>query len=327
MIRPTLATVLLLAVLTVPAGAQAPRKGPGPERELHPLLRRVDDSRSAVRMVGVRTVQVGFGPNSRVTTERYFRSGARFRIETVGEGQNRGQIVVEDGRRRLVYFPAKNEIREQPPLEGRLLHALRRASAGPPGRGGKPKFVESDGGTIAGHKTRLLEVQRPDGQASMRLWIQPEQAVVLKLQSLSPRGEQLAYFEFTRVAFGQEIPESQFRLDMPGARFVSPQDELERVARQANVRPLRLPEDTGYRLEAVRRVGSKGREILVQTYAGPRGRLSLFVLRGEIDERLLARIASGREDSHVWQSGPFTLVLIGDLPPEQLRRLAGRVGA
>lgn len=318
-----LAVIVSVLLLGSVASAQKPPRRPDRGKpELHPLMRKVLDSRGKVKLAGVRVVQHIEKGERKLVTEKILRDGFRYRSTILDGGEAKGSEAVEDENVRLVWNPKTNVIRESPPREREFFARFPRPGKGR--GGGKP--TESEGGKVAGVSTRLLEFSGPGGQVGSRLWIEPTHGVVLKMQFFDPKGALNGSMEYTSVQFNPDIPRGSFELNKPGARRITLADELRTAARELGMKAYRIPADGAWRLAAVRKMTPKGVKVLMQMYGKEGARVSLFQIEGDVDPERLKALERGT-NSYVWTLDGAKLVLIGNLSEDELRRLAAKVGA
>lgn len=323
----SVAVALVLLALAAPALAQrghGQRQGRPPmgPPNIHPLLRKVFDMRNKVKMTGVRELSHLEQGQRKLTTERIYRDGARIKTIVLDKGSGKGMEAVEDSRRRLVWNPELNEIRESAPREAEFFLRFGRM-------GGKFKpdegVEESDGGNVAGVPTRQLQFGAPGQKPFSRVWIDAAHGVILKFQTFDKTGNVSGSMEFTSVEFSPTFPPGTFELKKPGARFVSTSDDLAKFARELGMKPYRLPVDDQWKLVGVRKLTPKGVKVLMQTYFGPESRVSLFQIQGSVDAERLRKMEGATTKSYVWTKDGAKLVLIGNRSEEDLRRLSTRV--
>lgn len=314
---------LLCIALMAPIVADAqrqPRRGGGPENA-HPLLVKAMQAQPNLRFTGTRRVLTRLGPEARQNVEQVWQDGRRLRVEFAEGSSDFGQIIVVADGQRQHYFPQTNEIQVRParfeePL-GRLMDF---------GRGGRRgvRVQESNGGSVAGQRTTLLSFTDPSGNVMGRLWIAPENGMVMKREMMDPSGRLVGSMEFVSVNMRPTFQPNDFRIVRRGAKVLTQDDLLERQAKRLNFRPIRLPsEGSGYQLDSVRVVPlGDGRNALAQTYVGGQGRrLTLFMVRGQMDSTRLRRSQGQLVASATRTVGDLTLVLIGNLEEADLRRL------
>jgi len=315
------AVLSLTALVAVAVSAQGKPRGrhDGPPPNVHPLFRKVMDAAPRVRLSGVRVVQIPDQGDRRLVTEKVYRDGFKMRTEITSAGSNRGEIAVEDGRKRLVFFPSRNIIREFPARERESAMRLGRLAGMFPGT----KVTESDGGKVAGVATKLLEVSGPSGRINARAWVDTTHWVVLRLQTFNSKGDQAGSVEYTSVDFSPNFPSRVFELIVPGARRVTPEDELGEASRELGFRPYRLK--APWKLSSVRKMTPRGTKVLMSVYDSSEGHLSLFQIQGNLDGQRLKRLEGPNTHSHVWEAGGYRFALIGSQSEEVLRRLASQV--
>lgn len=304
--------LLALALAPFVAGAQEAR----PEGAR--VLRRALEQGPRVQLEGVRRVVLPGGERLR---ERVLRDGMKLRLEILEPPELAGGVAVESGRERRQYVPSRNEIRVQPAAEAEFYMRLRRWANAPPDR-----LSGTPGGTVAGRPTRKVEVEGPTGRPMQRVWVDVASGAVLKSEALGPQGEVLAGFEFVTVGFSPEFKPGDFELDFPGARLVTPLEDLRRLARERNLVPYRLPASDSWQLVSVRPIGAPRARALMQTYAMQDMRVSLFQIFGrDIDGDRVAGLVGPGMQVHAFRKGEARLYMIGDLGQEALARLAQRV--
>jgi len=296
--------------------------GPGGDRPGPQLLRKVFEMRKSVRLTAIRTVQFLDQGERRLVTEKIVRDGVKMRTEIL-DGRQKGQISVEDEQERRVWSPNENVIRFSQAREAEFFSRFK-------GMGGRPDHAppqvkETDGGNVAGVPTRQLEFSSQEGRVFSRSWIDPVHGVVLKNQSFDRDGKLNGSFEYTSIKFNPQIPQGTFQISKPGAKLITPDDDLRRLAREMGVKAYRIRLASGWRLVAVRKMSPKGTTILMQFYKNDHSRVSLFVIQGPVDAERLRKMQGAKINTHVWDVGSIHLALVGDLPVQDLRRLADQV--
>lgn len=302
-------------------GPQGAPRGPMGGAQANPLIRKLLESRDKVKFTGIRVIQHLESDERKIVTERVWRDGHRIKTEAT-DGPNKGKIAIEDARLRQEWIPADNTVRTSPARENEFF--LRFGRMGGFGRRPLP-LVESDGGRIAGVMTRLLVSKGPDGKVEAQAWIDPVHGVLLKFQSFDREGRRNSYLEYTNIKFDATFIAGTFRLDKPGAKYLTPQDDLRRFARELGMKPYTFPPQSPWELVAVRKMELKGTKVLMQHFRGRGGRLSLFIMSGNADMSNFGRKEKDGAKAHVWAKDGFKFALIGRLPQEDLRRLADAI--
>lgn len=310
-----------LATALIAASAGAQFIGERPNAGLPSALRKAIDASPTLRFSGERTVQIRVGIDRRTFVERVIRDGPRVRIEFPPESPFRGQVIVEDAVRRRHFFPAQNLIRVLPPRREDAFERLVRFLERPRTR----RFVSAEpGGKVAGVETQQVILRQPSGGVFQRMWIEPESGMVLRRQIFDRTGTLIAGFEYRRFRLNPTVDPTDFALTVPGARVVTPRQELAQLAKRRGFRNVALPPNGPFQLESATVSTVLGQEVLVQVYSGDLGRLSLYQLRQEVDSERL-KTAAGPLEVVSWNDGGTWFVLMGELPEARLRQLAGRL--
>ena len=110
-----------------------------------------------------------------------------------------------------------------------------------------------------------------------------------------------------------------------GARIVTPAQLLEELARKEGFRAVVLPIAAGVKLEWSGVWPIDGDKVLVQSYASPEGRLSLFQLKRIVSPDRLKLLARGRANFVYWRKDGRTFVLVGNRGTSELRKLASPI--
>lgn len=273
---------------------------------------------------GVRTLEFVGKKGRQTHVEFVIHDGDRTRIEFPQGTPFAGQVVVEDAKQRQQYFPKRNEIEILPPRNDvtmvRLENAFRKAARSGWVIGTLP------GEDIAGYATVQAYVNDPRGNVRQRLWIDPNTGMILRRVIFAPGGALQAGFEFTQLRYNPSIPGGTFVLNKPGARIVTPQMKAQALAAKNGFKPLQAPQSGGFRLESARIATIGGETALVEVYAGPAGRISVFHLRSQLDPSRLQEVAQGRYRVYTWQRNGETLALVGDIDDRRLQEVVRQLG-
>lgn len=308
---PALVTVGGLAVLV--ARAQTPD-----------LLKRAQDVIQQLSFSGTRVTMVKGKP----ITERVFFSHGMRRIE------REGSVVIENGRERFLYERKSNTLRRSELPQ----RAINRPNSG---KGAKfffdknrgPRKFEGPNGAIqvltgdlvAGRPTRLVIASAKNGEGEGRFWIDQDTGMILRASAPGINGREPLDFEFTQIAFGDQ-PEGLFVPNFPGAKFVDPRTDLVKVSRELNIPAFTIPDSGPLRLVRVESKMLAGRKVLGETFRVGGKLVTLFVTTGPVSNEALSKfVKDGACQS--WQSGDYTLVLLGNVPIQELQALQGKVRA
>jgi len=308
------AAVMLLAV----AGAQATDQDLS---KLPPIVRKSVLARRTARYTGVRTVSFKKGPDRVSHVEYVWKDGIRTRTEFPDDSDYKGQIIVDDGKQRMHFYPDKNEIEVEPAHHGEhndMPNGERRPD--------EMTRVVTAGGKIAGFDTQLVTVSDKNGNVVQQMWIEPRSGVRLKLVLYDRVGTQAGSYEFTKINFRPTFAPGDFTIDRRGAVVVTPSMQARRLAEQLGLTPLILESSSGFELQNARVVHPDQRDVLVQTYVGDSGRFTFFQLRGDVDQSRLARFSRGRLSTYSWKRGEESFAVVGNLNQDQLRQVAKFLG-
>jgi len=304
------------------AGANAQRQG-GPNHYWanHPLLKKCLEATAKIKYAGIRKVTVSDGNKTKTFVERVLRDGHKLRVEFPNDSPYAGQITIETPEKRLQYLPGPNEIRQ---LGGRRFDmGFRREGSGSTKPEPALDYDTSSGGRVAGQTTTKLEIRaKKDNRLYQRLWIDERRAMILKREMYNSRGEVVGGFEFTSIRYDVRLPSNAFEINRPGAKLVTPETELRRLAQELSIRAVRLPKAENLELVSVRKFTVDGQTLLRQSYVGSLGRVSLFLVKGPFKREWLEGLQSDRYAVHTGTKSGVSYVLIGDVKGEVLKRLA-----
>lgn len=310
-----------------PAGPRGPGPGPGPQRPIDPKVDELTNliwrQRDRVRLDGRREVFLRTPQGIHRVQERVIRRGQDVRTEFL-TGPLAGQIAIDNGRFRVLFRPGSRQVRMSPSMAEDHVERTMRMMRVP----GRFRVEVSPGGTVAGQRTVVLEMFARHAQTpSVKSWVEPTHGVVLKREMYDPAGVVWSSFEFTQVNLRPTIADRAFETGIADPEYITPVEDLRRLARSLELPAAHLPPESGFVLNHVgpMRSGPGQGAIIRQTYLGERGLLSLFIVDGTVNPDRLRRLAGGRAKHHVWAWKGVTLVLMGDLSPDELRRLARQV--
>lgn len=271
---------------------------------------------------GTRTVAYREGPVLKTRVEHVLKDGPKTRIWFPEGSPNAGLVIVENGPKRLHYMPGTGRVVETPARGDDALKRLAAVLRNP----ARFEIRVSRGGPVAGLPTRLVDVVDRRGKKVQSLWIEPRSGMVLKRELYDRAGALTGSFEFKSVDFEPKFSPGDFEVAR-GPKQDRLKATLRELCRRHGFEPLALADGHGYRLRAVRVLNPQGRApVLMQSYAGPDGALTLFQVSGEVDPKRLGRLARDRASAHVWKANGKSLVLIGSAEPNELVRLASLVG-
>lgn len=282
------------------------------------MLQRFEQARTRTSFAGLRRVEMRGPGGPAKFKERVLRQGMNTRIEYPDGSPFAGQVVIETATQRFQAVPRLGEIRMLPPRRD-LVDLM------PQRRMGPMRVRLGDRLTIAGVPSIELRFLRPDGGVVQRVWVNPDRGAILKREAFDPFGRPVAQYEFESVRFDPAIGAGAFDpAKLPG-RLVRPEEELTRLARQGGFRPARLGQRSGWSLYETRLSRGGERAILSQFYTDGLDVISLHMVKGQVEQGRLTRLAGPGLSLYSWQRGENTLVLVGPRRPEDLRALSQSV--
>lgn len=320
---------LALGALAVAALAQpGPRRGgpggpggPGKLEGLPEVVRRCFKNYGKWRYTGTRTVELRSEGN-RITNREFITVDGLFsRTEFSDDSPAKGQIIVENARERLHYFPGTNEIQITPRLRDETFQRLRMIVSK---RDGKWQVRFSPGGSLASRATTLMVASDPQGNPFQKLWFDNETGLILKREIFDRVGTRIGAYEFSQINFRPTISPADFEIKRRGAKIVRPNDRIRELAAANGFEPARIT-DPSATLQHVRIVPSPQGKILAQVYTIGSGRVSLYQLKSRVNDRRLEQQLGRELSSYRWAERDRTFVLIGDLSQAELKRLAETV--
>ncbi len=231
-----------------------------------------------------------------------------------------GEVLFDDGKQQLLYLPAANLVRKSPSNRSpeRVDRQRREIRAGRI----QTELVRED--SIAGRRCWVVSVKLPTGR-SRTVWIDRDTSLQLRQDTDGPNGRVISTF-FTSLQL-DEIPSlDQVQFQPPtGAQQTDQEPVRPEMARRIAVRwggilePRELP--AGLRFRGYFREHFRGREWLVTVYSGVGGRRALSLFQGPATGMALRGLRRDRLNVVTGTSGGADVILIGPLPPEELRRV------
>jgi hypothetical protein len=152
-----------------------------------------------------------------------------------------------------------------------------------------------------------------------------QSGVILKRVVLDQVGAQVGFFQFTQIDFNPIIRPGDFAIQVRGAIRLTLHDKLHELAARNGLLPLEVKQNQ-YVLDGVSMVRPTGISVLHETYAGPKGKLSLFQVAGLVD---LSHIKPTDERGLAffgWQLNGHSFALIGNYSVPELKQLSTQLG-
>lgn len=324
---PALAIVGLLTAFAVGQGVPAgPRKRQ--QFQLNPnvpeVLKRAFAAQNRLTFHGRRVVTIRREGVTSTFEDLVWHESKFTRIEFPPGSTRAGQIIVETKGERRHYFPEDNEIEVSTRRGGPGEGGIPGGGLGMLSRRPEARFTLGGLDNVAAVSCQIVDGEGPFG-GKVRLWIDPQSAMVLKRENYDRQGAIVAGFEFKSISIGDPIPDSIFTINVPGAKTVTIFERLQRSARKHGFELLKLMDSSPFVLDGGRYVKTAGKESFVQMFSGPGGRFSLFQVKGTVDPAELQRKARGLH-SLTWTRNGETLALVGDVDEGTLGSVAQQFG-
>ncbi len=309
-------------------------------------LQRAVRAEQALAVSGERVTEFQRGEHRQRIVERFWRQGARaIRIEVVEPTERRGEILLFQGDKWLLYRPNAKEavvLTMPPPMHEmmlkRLLNAVQRQAM---------SLTTQPPETVLNRPCIVLMLQqgelppkpaapsfRPMHQRepiqSITLWIDRATGLVLRREVRFREPESMVRMEFTRLELPDRLAPELFQLPAGVSLRAADEGRFESLeeAQKAAGFTLRLPDylPNGTKREgiAVRRM--RGRALVAIRYRCPQGDFTLFQTLAPHGEFHLPRPPRHRPlNAHFWRAGDYWFGLVGDLPKAEMERIARSV--
>lgn len=291
-------------------------------KQMPPVVTKALAAARNLRYSGTRTVSFRDGTERRSHVELVLKDGPRSRIWFPADSPNYGQVIIENGPKRIQYMPGSDKIIESP---SRGDDALKRLAATIK-NAARFRIEMAKGDKIAGFQTLRADVNDRKGNCLQSLWIEPNTGMVLKRELYDRVGSVVGSFEFSTINFNPDISPRDFEINR-NAKLVRLSQRLKELCAQHGFEPIVLRKDQRYALQSVRVMNANGKmPMLMQAYSGPRGVVTLFQINGEINLSRLEKLSKGTTNAYSWRMAGKSLVLVGDTDRSELQKLAGLVG-
>lgn len=293
--------------------------------EMLPIMRKAIRAMQELRYTGTREVQFRKGAEAKRHMEQVIRDGPNSRTEFPPGSPFAGQVIVETGRERYHYFPDLKEVHVQPARRKEMMSRLFDIKF-MRGRDKGVKLSTAQGPVVAGIRTEQVVFSTGSGSVIQRVHIDPRSGVVLKREMFDHAGAPVGGFEFTRINLNPPPFDPRiFRIHVPGAKWLRQEDLAARLSKQNGFLFLTFPGSEQLVLENSRLFDIERIPVLAQMYNSPKGRISLFQIKGDIEPQRLRRFARGEFNTHAWKFQGRNFVLVGEQDAAELQRLAKRL--
>lgn len=260
----------------------------------------------------------------------------KMRMDFTAPDMLRGEVMVDDGQVLSHYIPRARLLKQRPSM----LNALRRRvmQTGTALKQGRLSVEVADTDRIAGRDAVVIEVKpirhRPGFWS--RYWVDTDKWVKLKTEDIAPDGKVVSTFYYTRIDFRNSIPGSKFRLDPPDGVKV----EKDAMASLVSVKKAQKMVDfnilePSYLPPSFKTVGAtvrpfRGAQMVAIRYTDGVNCFSLFQTPGRtltpgFRKRLHGGPVHAGGGVYSWKVGDLNLSIVGQIPPDQMERIAASV--
>jgi hypothetical protein len=287
-----------------------------------PVVRLAVRAARTLRYSGTRTVEFLSGSERKRHVEYILKDGPRSRVWFPSDSPFAGQVIVEKGGKRSHYFPGR-DVAETSDARGedaytRFVQMIK--------NGRRLRVTVRPGIDVAGIGTKEATVEDASGNLVQRLWIDPANGMVLRRDLYDGVGSRVGSFEFQVVNYRPVVHPEDFEISRAGARWLKMKDRLLELSKKTGMPAYAVEPGRGYNLTAVRLLDpNRKAPMLVQTYRGPQGLLTLFQTKAPIDAQRLKRLAEKRFRTYTWKLEGANFALVGEVDVAELRRVAGLV--
>jgi peptidoglycan/xylan/chitin deacetylase (PgdA/CDA1 family)/outer membrane lipoprotein-sorting protein len=334
-----LAVFLLgISALAAPGWPQPPQPG-GPDTALS-WLRSGATAPRRVSYEGTKSITVWGGQVQASQVHVYHEAPDQTRLEYLAAGNQGGRVVIIKGRTMMEYVPARNQIIARPAPE---------ADEERLAKGVLPQILTnydiSFAGMeqVAGREARVINVQSKfPGRPSLRIWEDRERRLILRFERYKPDGTLQETSAFINIRYDPVFPPELFTVPAPPGTQVQQQrppsrmsiaEMAQRVGFTPQV-PAHLP--SGFQERGSRIVDIKGQPTATFVYSDGVSTITLFESRGPQGPPPRGRpVRIGSVQGTVAPRGPATLLhwnaggisytLVGELPQDDLVRVAASV--
>jgi len=274
-----------------------------------------------------------------VTSEQLvFRDGYRgMRTEYVAPPKLKGEVMADDGQVSAHLIPYNKVLRLHP---SRLMVLRQRTEQAAQALSKGLLRVELVGKDKIADRTAYVVVVKPrrgDQGPVRKFWVDAEKWVKLKTEDIAPDGTVISNSYYTRIQFVKDIPDSKFRIGPPpgyrvervqGPLGLLPLEKARKMVKFTIVQPEYLP--PGFKLAGAAVEPFRGSHILGLRYTNNVTSFSLFQTpEKSLNPRFMERLHEGPvrpgKGIYSWRRGTLNLTLIGNLPSDQIKRIADSV--
>ncbi|HUV03664.1 MAG TPA: MucB/RseB C-terminal domain-containing protein [Armatimonadota bacterium] len=323
--------IVVLFLLALVAGFASAEPIDGPT-----VLKKMLEAEGSAAFTAYQVTTLARGPS--LTSEQIvYRAGfSGMRTEYMEPPRLKGEISADDGRVAAHLIPRAKVLRIGPSRLAALKMRTEQAALAFRRGNMKVELVGSD--KIAGRNAYVIQVKprlRAKGP-TRKFWVDSEKWIKLKTEDIAPDGATASMSYYTRIDFVNTIPHEKFRLEPPPGFRVErqapadlvPIDKAQESAGFRVLAPTYLP--PGFKLVGAAVQSFRRGRLVVIRYTDGVSSFSLFETPERVlKPRFLARLHEGpvrpRKGIYSWQVGNLNLTIVGQLPIDQIRKVASSV--
>ncbi|MBE0478745.1 DUF4367 domain-containing protein [Candidatus Aerophobetes bacterium] len=289
---------------------------------------------------GIKEVYIYRPQTFRFVTRVIYQKPDFVYTEYLEPDQLKGKIIIDDGKRRIEYLSVEDRTRILPSFNHPQMETLREMALKVVLSNFKISFLSRE--EMLGREVYVFELSPKNTiSPSLKLWIDKETYLTLQRETYGPGGEPVFFFRYIEVEFNKEfsreklyekIPQTaQIKKEPPLVSYFTEKEITEKLKFPVCF-PTYLP--PGYVFQAgelteekrdVKLIYTNGLEVIV-LFQRPRVNIMMRHHRWVRTDKMRIRYVTGPYGSTlVWDGEDKTFVLMGDVPVEELIKVAQSV--
>ena len=291
---------------------------------------------------GTKSITVWGGQVRASQVRVYHAAPDHTRLEYLAAGAQPRRIVIIKGRTQMEYVPASNQVIQRPAPQADE-DLLTRAVLPEITHNYNVEFSGAE--QVAGRETRVIDIKSKfQGRPSLRVWVDRETRLILRFERYRPDGTLQQTSTFISIRFDPVLSSDLFTVvSPPGAQVQQGRNPrsmtIEEIAQRVGFTP-RVPSylPAGFQAKGARVVDVRGQPVATLVYSDGVSTLTMFESRGPQGPPPKGRrVRVGSVEGTVtargvatllhWNVGGISYTLVGDLPEDDLIRVAASVPA
>jgi negative regulator of sigma E activity len=253
------------------------------------------------------------------------------RMDYISPYALRGEFLVDDGRKHGHYIPKRNlfKIRRSGfPMMKKLIDVLKSLDSG----NLRAELVGTD--RVAGRPTFIIAIthtQRSQGRTH-KFWVDSANWVSLKTEEIATDRSVVSQSYYKSIQFVSSIPREKFRVVPPPGARVEREPAMEPMSVQKAQRLVAWHiMEPSYIPQGFKVVGAVVRpyhsiQVVSTWYTDGVSSFSLFEAPESPDRHFGDHLHKHHlKDVYTWKVGTMSLTLMGQIPSDEMRRIAGSV--